>query len=67
MYQFKTTNMNNILYGEINAYKIKKKSCKSLGMKDSTILDLVMNFILLIYHVQFKPIENSIYQYLVST
>lgn len=57
--------MNNIVYGEINAYQIKNKSCKSLGMKDSTILDLVMNFIFLIH--RFKPTENSKYQYLVST
>jgi len=59
--------MNNIVYGEINAFQIKIKSCKYLGMKDSTILHIVMNFILQMHHIKFEPIEDSKYQCLAST
>lgn len=45
MYQSKTTNMNNIGYGEIKTYQINKKCCISLGMKDSALLDLAINLL----------------------
>lgn len=45
MYQSKPTNMNNTGYGEITNYWITKKYCKSLGMKDSTILDQAINLL----------------------
>lgn len=44
MYQSKTTNMNNIGYGEIKTYQINK-CCISLGMKDSALLDLAINLL----------------------